>query len=126
MLRDGRITGSRAMAGVDVPWIVREHDRRGSKDYARTRATTRSAAEVFRAEEITLPRPGGGRAVDEVSLSLRAGEIVGIYGLMGAGRTELFEVHHGAAPACDGAVLSRRRAARGEGRRGADRARASR
>ena len=29
--------------------------------------------------------------VDHVSLSLRAGEIVGIYGLMGAGRTELFD-----------------------------------
>ena len=84
--------------------------------------STRSGAEVFRAEEITLPRPGGGRAVDEVSLSLRAGEIVGIYGLMGAGRTELFEVHHGAAPACDRAVLPRRRAADGEGRGGADRA----
>ena len=55
-----------------------------SKDYART-GEHALGAEVFRAEEITLPRPGGGRAVDEVSLSLRAGEIVGIYGLMGAG-----------------------------------------
>jgi erythritol transport system ATP-binding protein len=62
-----------------------------SKDNARTEGHA-LGAEVFRAEAITLARPGGGRAVDGVSLSLKAGEIVGIYGLMGAGRTELFEV----------------------------------
>ncbi len=91
VLRDGRITGSRAMAGVDVPWIVENMIGAASKDYARTGEHV-LGEELFRAEKITLPRPGGGRAVDEVSLSLRAGEIVGIYGLMGAGRTELFEV----------------------------------
>jgi erythritol transport system ATP-binding protein len=47
--------------------------------------------EVFRAEQICLPRSTGGLAVDHVSLSLRAGEILGIYGLMGAGRSELFD-----------------------------------
>ena len=91
VLRDGRITGSRAMAGVDVPWIVQNMIGAASKDYARAEDHA-LGAEVFRAEEIILPRRGGGRAVDDVSLSLRAGEIVGIYGLMGAGRTELFEV----------------------------------
>ncbi|TIW76097.1 MAG: ATP-binding cassette domain-containing protein, partial [Mesorhizobium sp.] len=48
-------------------------------------------AEIFRAEEICLPRVTGGLAVDHVSLALRAGEILGIYGLMGAGRSELFD-----------------------------------
>ena len=54
-------------------------------------STTRSASEAFRAENICLPRPTGGLAVDHVSLSVKAGEILGIYGLMGAGRSEFFE-----------------------------------
>ena len=37
VLRDGRITGSRAMAGVDVPWIVQNMIGAASKDYARDR-----------------------------------------------------------------------------------------
>jgi len=90
VLRDGRITGSRSMAGVDVPWIVHNMIGAASRDYARA-ADGAPGAEVFRAEGVTLPRRGGGRAVDEVSLSVRAGEIVGVYGLMGAGRTEFLE-----------------------------------
>jgi len=66
VLRDGEITGSRPMAGVDIPRIVH-------------------------AENITLPRLSGGFTVGHVSLSLRAGEILGLYGLMGAGRAELLE-----------------------------------
>ncbi len=90
VLRDGRITGSRAMDGVDVPWIVRNMIGAASKDYAKTEEHE-FGAEIFSAEDICLPRQGGGMTVDHVSFALRAGEIVGIYGLMGAGRSELFE-----------------------------------
>jgi erythritol transport system ATP-binding protein len=90
VLRDGRITGARAMDGVDVPWIVRNMIGAASKDYAKTEEHP-FGRELFRAEEVCLPRQGGGMTVDHVSFGLRAGEIVGIYGLMGAGRSELFE-----------------------------------
>lgn len=90
VLRDGRITGSRSMEGVDVNWIVRNMIGAASKDFAKTEEHA-FGREIFRAEEICLPRSSGGFAVDHVSLSLRAGEIVGIYGLMGAGRSEFFE-----------------------------------
>lgn len=90
VLRDGVITGAQGMAGVDIPWIVRHMIGDASKDFPRTE-TTGFGAEVFRAEEICLPRLGGGFAVDHVSLSLRAGEILGVYGLMGAGRSEFLE-----------------------------------
>ena len=90
VLRDGEITGSRTMEGVDIPWIVRAMIGDKTKEFPRTEAAN-FGAEVFRAEEVTLPRLGGGFTVDHVSLALRRGEILGLYGLMGAGRTEFVE-----------------------------------
>lgn len=104
VLRDGEITGARPMEGVDIPWIVRNMIGDASKDFPRAE-TTGFGAEVFRAEDICLPRLGGGFAVDHVSLSLRAGEILGVYGLMGAGRSEFLECVMAQHPHCGGRFL---------------------
>ena len=90
VLRDGVITGARTMEGVDIPWIVRAMIGDKTKEFPRTDPPT-FGPEVLRLEDITLPRMGGGFTVDHVSLALRKGEILGLYGLMGAGRTELLE-----------------------------------
>ncbi|WP_313377641.1 ATP-binding cassette domain-containing protein, partial [Pantoea sp. CTOTU50773] len=45
-----------------------------------------------------------GPGVDNVSFNLRKGEILGISGLMGAGRTELMKVLYGALPRSNGTV----------------------
>ena len=90
VLRDGRITGQEEMRDVDTQWIVRQMIGSDAKDFAKADGHV-PGEEVFRAEDICLPRVTGGLAVDHVSLSLRAGEILGIYGLMGAGRSELFD-----------------------------------
>jgi erythritol transport system ATP-binding protein len=55
-------------------------------------------------ENLTLPREGHGLALDDVSLSLNQGEILAIYGLMGAGRTELFECLMGLHPEARGTI----------------------
>ncbi len=54
--------------------------------------------EILRVESLSLPWPGHARGwrLRNVSLSLRKGEILGIAGLMGAGRTELLESLFGA------------------------------
>ena len=90
VLRDGKITGARSMDGIDLSWIVQNMIGGASKDFPKTQVQE-FGEEIFRADDITLPRMGGGFLVDHVSMSVRAGEILGVYGLMGAGRSEFFE-----------------------------------
>jgi erythritol transport system ATP-binding protein len=90
VLRDGQITGQAMVRDIDTKWIVRSMIGSDAKDFAKADNHT-LGAEAFRAEEISLPRRTGGLAVDHVSVAVRSGEILGIYGLMGAGRSEFFE-----------------------------------
>ena len=86
------------MADVDIHWIVRQMIGSDAKDFVKRRAITRSAGRRSAPKTSALPRMTGGYAVDHVSLSVRAGEILGVYGLMGAGRSEFFECVMGRHP----------------------------
>ena len=90
ILRDGRFQAEAPVSSIDVPWIVREM--LGSEPVTTFLPEAREfGAPVLEAQHITCVSPNGNTLVDDVSFQVRAGEIVGIYGLMGAGRTELFE-----------------------------------
>jgi erythritol transport system ATP-binding protein len=104
VLRDGRITGRERMANVDVAWIVRQMIGSAAKDFAKPEGHV-FGGEAFRAEEICLPRLTGGYEVDHVSLSVRKGEILGLYGLMGAGRSEFFDCVMGRRPHASGRIF---------------------
>lgn len=90
VLRDGQITGQAMVRDIDTKWIVRSMIGSDAKDFAKS-INHKIGDEAFRAENICLPRKTGGLAVDHLSISVKAGEVLGIYGLMGAGRSEFFE-----------------------------------
>ncbi|MFY0617471.1 sugar ABC transporter ATP-binding protein [Shimia sp.] len=101
VLRDGVITGARSMNGVDVDWIVHNMIGGNGKDFAKE-IEHPFGDEVFRAEHVSLGSQAGGLLVDDVSLSLNSGEILGVYGLMGAGRSEFLECVMGRHPHAKG------------------------
>jgi erythritol transport system ATP-binding protein len=104
VLRDGRVTGARPMGEVDLHWIVRQMIGSDAKDFS-TPGEHDFGAEALRAEDICLTRITGGYAVDHVTLSVRRGEIVGLYGLMGAGRSEFLECVIGRHPHASGRIF---------------------
>jgi erythritol transport system ATP-binding protein len=109
VLRDGTVVGASAAADVDVPWIVERMT--GRPPHAKRSASTAGAGPtgstgpvVLDARDLSLPPRSGRTALDRVSLQLRGGEVCGIYGLLGAGRTELFETLLGVHPDAQGQV----------------------
>lgn len=82
ILRDGRFQAEAAVKDIDVPWIVREM--LGSDPVSSFLRPGRSFGEpMMEVEDVTLINESGNTVVNHVSLHVRAGEIVGIYGLMG-------------------------------------------
>jgi erythritol transport system ATP-binding protein len=103
VLRDGHLAATAPMHEVDLSWIVEKMVGRNPVA-ARDNRQHDIGSEVLRIENVTLPRHGGGFVLDHLSFSLRAGEILGLYGLMGAGRTELLEVLMGLHPEASGNI----------------------
>ncbi|MFV0447086.1 MAG: sugar ABC transporter ATP-binding protein [Vibrio sp.] len=90
ILRDGKFQSEAAVKDINVPWIVRQM--LGNDPVTDFLPEKRNyGMKVLEAEGITLASETDSNLVDNVSFYVREGEIVGIYGLMGAGRTELFE-----------------------------------
>jgi ribose transport system ATP-binding protein len=107
VLRDGRrvttveraVTSPREVTG----WMVGRDIAGHEFHHARPRGER-----MLEVRRLTLPWPGHprGHRLRDVSLDLHAGEILGVAGLMGAGRTELLETIFGAAaPTWTGDIL---------------------
>ncbi|MBZ0304405.1 MAG: sugar ABC transporter ATP-binding protein [Anaerolineae bacterium] len=105
VLRDGNRVAEAPMEKVDLTWIV-EHMVGHDTHAVYTPAARDIGKEILRVENLSLQRAGKGRnaLLDNVSFSLHGGEILGIYGLMGAGRTELFETLIGLHPQATGNI----------------------
>ncbi|HEX7975079.1 MAG TPA: sugar ABC transporter ATP-binding protein [Anaerolineales bacterium] len=103
VLRDGKVQDEALVSQVNVSWIIEKMVGRNPAGFF-THQDHTIGGELLRVENLWLARPGGGLYVDHVSFVLRAGEILGIYGLMGAGRSELFEVLSGLHPEAGGEI----------------------
>ncbi len=90
VLRDGRGVGEARAAEIDVPWIVERMTGRPLEARPDGGQASRGDTRLSVRDLTLAPRPGRS-ALSGVSFDLCAGEVLGIYGLMGAGRTELFE-----------------------------------
>ncbi|MCT6717473.1 sugar ABC transporter ATP-binding protein [Acidovorax sp. K2F] len=98
VLRDGRLVDVRPMAGMSEDDLVQRMVGRVVSDLDH-RPRRPVGPVVMSADKL-----GRGTAVQDVSLELRAGEIFGIAGLVGSGRTELVRLLFGADRADRGSV----------------------
>jgi erythritol transport system ATP-binding protein len=106
VLRDGAITATAQARDIDLEWIVRNMV--GENFDLGSPPTGYAFGDVaLSVRDVTVADASGSDnyVVDHMSLDVRAGEIVCIYGLMGAGRTELLECVAGRVPMLGGSVL---------------------
>ncbi|MCZ0962824.1 sugar ABC transporter ATP-binding protein [Paracoccus benzoatiresistens] len=103
VLRDGTMTAYAPRADIDLDWIVRnmvgENYDLGSPPDSDKREVALSI------RNLSVPDSTGKDLVRDLSLDVKAGEIVCIYGLMGAGRTELLETCAGRLRATGGEIV---------------------
>ncbi len=104
ILRDGERVANARVRDIDIRWIV-EKMVGHSKLTIDKQPYAGEQAELLKVDNYCLPRLGGGYSVDHVSFTLHKGEVLGIYGLMGAGRTELVESLMGLHPESSGSMV---------------------
>lgn len=106
ILRDGKYVADADVVDVDVSWIVKQMTGAGKSYPKRDRQIEWAKRDtVLAIKDLTLPKSGGGYLLNHVNFELKRGEILGIYGLMGAGRTEIFECLMGLRPEHQGEVI---------------------
>ena len=98
VLRDGELVATEAAADLDSDRIVELMAGAPLERPARA-ASKEPGRPLLRVEGF-----GRGRSFEDVSFTLHAGEVLGIAGLIGAGRTELLRALFGADPADRGAL----------------------
>jgi ribose transport system ATP-binding protein len=83
VLRDGRVAGTLPVGEADADTLVRMMVGHSVSTTARDKAAERGR-ELLRVERLSTPS-----GLRDVSMVVHAGEIVGVFGLMGAGQVEL-------------------------------------
>ena len=109
VLRDGKLAAKAERNDISISWIIEKMVGRTVRAPSRQDGAhvTENNGPILEVENLTLPRVGSGFTLENVSFSLRGGEIVAIYGLMGSGRTEMLECLMGLHPEATGIISLR-------------------
>src|SRR2546426_4041694 len=97
VLRDGRQVATEKISATNPDRIIHQMVGREVKQYTSQHLQRPLGEEWLRVEDLSSPGK-----FSHVSLSVRAGEIVGLAGLVGAGRSELAQAIFGLDPAATG------------------------
>lgn len=103
VLRDGKKVAEEMIPNISVPWLIEKMV--GKNPANLFKREERPIGDVMlKVTDLTIPRLGGGFVLDKVSFELRQGEILGFYGLMGAGRSDLVDCLAGAHIQSEGEI----------------------
>jgi ribose transport system ATP-binding protein len=91
VLRDGKCVATRRLSEINLPELIRMMVGRELTEQFPARVARSENRELLRVEGLTR-----GTAVQDVSFTLHRGEVLGLAGLMGAGRTEVARLIFGA------------------------------
>lgn len=106
ILRDGKYVADADICDIELSWIVENMVGKNTQYHRFERSIDLNKAEkILEVKNLKLPKKGGGWLLDDVNIYLKKGEVLGIYGLLGAGRSELFECLMGLHPEHTGEVV---------------------
>jgi ribose transport system ATP-binding protein len=99
VLRDGRLVDAGPTADFPIPRMIRAMIGRDLSGLFPDRTATPAPAIVLEARGLTQPG-----VMESVSFAVHAGEILGLFGLMGSGRSELARALFGLDPLASGSA----------------------
>ena len=106
ILRDGKYVADADIKDITLEWIVENMVGKNTQYHRFTRSIDLDKSEkILEVKNLSLPKTGGGWLLDNVNMYLKKGEVLGIYGLLGAGRSEVFECLMGMRPEHSGEVI---------------------
>ena len=106
ILRDGKYVADADIKDIELSWIVENMVGKNTQYHRFERGIDLDKAEkILEIKNLSLPKSGGGWLLDNVNMYLKKGEVLGIYGLLGGGRSELLECLMGMHPEHTGEVI---------------------